>query len=138
MTLSSKGPDVPESFSLRCERKETPASNSTLIYNNTVYIISHSVNHRSRGTNYCMLRFHGKEDIYSNQTQQVSNCEYAVFTASVKNTRVKLSVSLKRYFKYTVCSLETKYFSKVSTVLYSASHHYYEFLPILILNKVKA
>ena len=56
VTWSCEVSHLPDSATLAWERDREPTANTTLIYNNTAYIIIHSADLYSEGAYHCTLR----------------------------------------------------------------------------------
>ncbi|GAA6075245.1 uncharacterized protein LOC113641054 isoform X1 [Tachysurus ichikawai] len=78
VTLSCEVSDLSQSSTVQWQREDTPVPNSTLVYNNTAYIILHNVDHRSNGKYHCTGSHQRKKKIYKNQTLEVAQCEYVL------------------------------------------------------------
>lgn len=78
VTLSCEVSRLPGSSTLQWEREGAPIANTSLLLNNTAYIILHSVDQRSQGKYTCKLRHRGKVELLGSRTLNVSQCEYTV------------------------------------------------------------
>ncbi|XP_072541378.1 uncharacterized protein [Salminus brasiliensis] len=77
VTLSCEVSRLPAFSTLQWEREEAPASNTTLFFNNTAYIILHSVDQRSQGKYTCRLRRNGTVLMHQSQTLHVTDSTYS-------------------------------------------------------------
>ncbi|XP_016357276.1 uncharacterized protein LOC107700210 [Sinocyclocheilus anshuiensis] len=97
--------DVPllsKSSTLHWEKDGEQTPNTTLMYNNSAYIILHTVDERSKGEYYCRLMKDGRVQTVRIQTLNVTpysqNKRHAIYRQSANNSGVSLICKSKKNY----------------------------------------
>ncbi|KAK2850353.1 hypothetical protein Q7C36_009136 [Tachysurus vachellii] len=102
VTLSCEVSDLSQSSTVQWQREGASVPNSTLVYNNTAYIILHNVNHHSNGKYHCTGSHQGKEQIYKNQTLKVTQYaeqkKYILYRENSNSSNLTLICNSKRTY----------------------------------------
>lgn len=76
VTLRCDVPLLSESSTLQWIKDTGQTSNTTLVYNNSAYIILHTVDDHSEGIYYCKMIENGSVETVINHTIYVTTCKY--------------------------------------------------------------
>ncbi|CAM4603334.1 unnamed protein product [Leuciscus chuanchicus] len=94
-----------ESSTLQWERDGEQTSNTTLLYNNSAYILLHTVDEHSQGKYYCRLMEDGRVETVRNHTLNVSSHSYnrnnkinTIYRKSSNNSDVSLICKSKKEY----------------------------------------
>ncbi|XP_047671302.1 uncharacterized protein LOC113641054 isoform X2 [Tachysurus fulvidraco] len=102
VTLSCEVSDLLQSSTVQWQREDAPVPNTTLVYNNTAYIILHNVDHRSNGNYYCTGSHQGKKQIYENRTLEVTQYaeqkKYILYRESSNSSNLTLNCKSKKTY----------------------------------------
>ncbi|XP_051760944.1 uncharacterized protein LOC127518388 isoform X5 [Ctenopharyngodon idella] len=96
---------LPESSTLQWEKDGQQTSNTTLLYNNSAYIILHTVDEHNKGEYYCRLMEDGRVKTVRNYTLTVSSNSFTgnnnntIYRQSSNNSDVSLVCKSKKTYE---------------------------------------
>lgn len=78
VSMSCKLPHMPEAATLQWEAEDNLSSNTTLFYNNTAYVIIHSVDQQNKKRYDCVVRLNGTRVFGAGFLLDIEACVYSI------------------------------------------------------------
>ncbi|XP_026851474.2 uncharacterized protein LOC113567591 [Electrophorus electricus] len=123
VTLCCEVSSLPESSTLQWEREGTPTANTTLFYNNTIFLLLYNVDQNSKGIYQCNLIYKGKVMMNATQLLDVSEYtnqkKYILYRESSNHSDVLLVCKSKKSYRRTMWIWRLK---KSNVVMIEAEH----------------